>query len=79
MVEYRVVVDSRWCVDCGMSVGRCPVHARLLAQVLKPDFKDTRRGFTSMGVFDESNYDCVKKLVDSCPERALIIEKVDDV
>lgn len=77
MTEYRVVIDSKQCVDCGISVGRCPVHARLLAKVLKPASKNTKGDFLSMGVFDENNYDYVKKLVDSCPEHALIIKKVD--
>jgi ferredoxin len=30
-----------------------------------------------MGVFSEDLYDYVKKLVDACPEKALIIEKLE--
>jgi ferredoxin len=29
-----------------------------------------------MGVFSEDLYDYVKKLVEACPEKALIIEKI---
>jgi Fe-S-cluster-containing dehydrogenase component len=77
VTKYRVVIDSERCVDCGISVGRCPTHAKLLAQVLKPDSIKLKQGLKSMGVFDEKIYSYVITLVNSCPEHALIIKKVE--
>lgn len=76
MVKYRVVINRDRCVDCGISVGRCPTHARLLARVLGRNRKKTSDERPSMGVFSEDLYDYVKKLVEACPEKALIIEKI---
>ncbi len=77
MVKYRVVINRDRCVGCGMSVGRCPTHARLLARVLERNCKKTSDERPSMGVFSEDVYDYVKKLVEACPEKALIIEKIE--
>ena len=71
MVKYRVIVDRDRCASCGISIGRCPTHARLLSQLLTKDSEDT-----SMGVFFEDIYDRVKELVKLCPEKAIIIEKI---
>jgi len=68
MKKYRVVIDPERCVDCGISVGRCPTHAKLLVKVLKPDFRKLRHGLKSMGTFDETLYSYILKLVISCPE-----------
>ena len=77
MVKYRVIINRDRCVDCGISVGRCPTHARVLARVLEQDRKQTSEERPSMGVFSEDLYDYVKKAIDACPERALIIEKIE--
>lgn len=77
ITQFRVLIDAKRCVDCGISVGRCPIHARLLAQILKPDSEKPRDEKQSMGVFDSKSYDYVKKLTDSCPEKALIIKKIE--
>jgi ferredoxin len=77
MVKYRVVINRDRCVDCGISVGRCPAHARLLARVLGQNCKQTSGERPSMGVFSEDLYYYVKKLVEACPEKALIIEKIE--
>ena len=77
IVKYRVVVDKNRCVDCGISTGHCPVHARLLAQVLETNAQRTCGQRQIMGLFTENNYDYVKRLVESCPEKALIIERIE--
>ena len=75
IAQYRVVIDPERCVDCGISVGNCPIHARLLAQILEPDSEKPKDRMLSMGVFDSKSYDYVKKLIGSCPEKALVIKK----
>jgi ferredoxin len=75
MVEYRMVVDRDRCTDCGLSTGRCPTHARLLARILKENNEEMSLERTVVGVFSEEDYDQVKKLAEACPEKALIIEK----
>lgn len=77
MVKYRVVINRDRCIDCGISVGRCPMHARSLARVLGHDRKQTSDERPSMGVFSEDLYEYVRKLVEGCPEKALIIERVE--
>jgi len=72
MVKYRVIVDRDRCISCGISIGRCPTHARLLSQLLTKD----QEGM-SMGFFSEDIYDRVKKLAEACPVKAIIIEKID--
>ena len=79
MKKYRVVIDPERCIDCGISVGRCPTHAKLLVKVLKPDFSKLKHGLKSMGTFDETLYSYIEKLVNSCPEQALFIKKIDDI
>ena len=73
VVTYRVIVDRDRCIGCGISIGRCPTHARLLSQILESDHKGM-----SGGIFSEETYDRVKKLVDECPEKAIIIEKITE-
>jgi len=77
MVKYRVVIDKNRCVDCGISTGRCPVHARLLAQVLETNDQKICGERQIMGVFVENIYNYVEQLVESCPEKALIIERIE--
>ena len=72
MVKYRVVIDKERCDRCGISIGRCPTHARLLAQILKRNNENK-----GIGIFSDKVYDYVKQLVEACPEKALIIEKVE--
>ncbi len=77
MTKYRLVINRDRCVDCGISIGRCPIHARLLAQILEQNCRQTSRDRPCMGAFSEDLHDSVKKLVESCPEKALIIEKIE--
>jgi Fe-S-cluster-containing dehydrogenase component len=77
IVKYRVVIDKNRCVGCGISTGRCPVHARLLARVLETNVQKTCGERQIMGVFAENIYNYVKQLVESCPEKALIIERIE--
>ena len=74
MVEYRLVIDKDRCIDCGLSSGRCPTHARLLARILKENNEKTSNERILVGVFSEKDYHQVKKLIEACPEKALIIE-----
>lgn len=76
MTKYRVIVDRDRCVDCGISIGRCPIHAQLLARELKPNSNQPPEEYPTMGVFSE-NLNYVKKLVERCPEKALLIEKIE--
>lgn len=77
IIQYRVVIDPKRCVDCGISVGRCPIHACLLARVLKQNSKKETSKWQSMGIFDDNKYNYIKKLVRSCPEQALVIKKIE--
>jgi hypothetical protein len=43
---------------------------------LKPNSKQVSDELASMGVFTESLHNYVRKLVEACPEKALIIEKI---
>jgi hypothetical protein len=72
------MINQKRCRDCGISVGRCPPHAQLLAKILKPDNNITIHNWESMGVFYEDNYDLVKKQIQLCPEHALIIKKIKE-
>jgi ferredoxin len=45
--------------------------------VLKLNSKQASDEPPSMGVFTESLHNCVKKLAETCPEKALIIEKIE--
>jgi ferredoxin len=74
MVQYRLVIDKDRCIGCGLSSGRCPTHARLLARILKKNNEKMSERMV-VGVFSEEDYDQVKKLAEACPEKALIIEK----
>lgn len=76
MTKYRVIVDKDRCIDCGISIGRCPVHAQLLAAELKPNSNQCRGESRTLGVCAE-NLSYIKELVDRCPEKALIIEKIE--
>ena len=73
VVMYRVIVDRDRCIGCGISIGRCPTHVKLLSQILESDHTGM-----SMGIFSDEIYDRVKKLVDACPEKAIIIEKLTE-
>jgi Fe-S-cluster-containing dehydrogenase component len=76
MTKYRVIVNRDRCTDCGMSIGRCPLHAQLLAHELKPNSNKSSKECLIMGVFSE-NLGYVKKLVERCPEKALVIQKIE--
>ncbi|MCW4006337.1 MAG: hypothetical protein NWF04_07070 [Candidatus Bathyarchaeota archaeon] len=78
MAKYRVVVDTNRCTDCGISVGRCPLHAQLLAKVLEPNAKQpSAKECMLMGVFSE-NLKYVKELTGRCPEKALLVEETKE-
>jgi ferredoxin len=72
MAKYRVVINRDRCIDCGISTGRCPTHARTLSQLLSQN----REG-VFLGVFSEDIYDRVKQLVGACPAKAITIEKIE--
>jgi NAD-dependent dihydropyrimidine dehydrogenase PreA subunit len=76
MTKYRVLVNRDKCIDCGISTGRCPIHAQLLARELKPNSSHTSEKCLTMGIFSE-NLNYVKKLVERCPEKALFIERIE--
>jgi ferredoxin len=72
MMKYRVIINRYRCIDCGISTGQCPTHAKTLSQLLSQNRKDI-----SVGVFSEDIYERVKKLAEVCPVKAIIIEKID--
>jgi Fe-S-cluster-containing dehydrogenase component len=76
MARYRVIVNKDRCIDCGISIGRCPLHAQLLACELKRSSNHLSDECLIMGVFSE-NLEYIKGLVARCPEKALIIEKIE--
>jgi ferredoxin len=72
MTEYRVIINRDRCVDCGISTGKCPTHAKTLSQLLSQN-----RESVSVGVFSEDIYERVKQLAEACPVKAIIIEKIE--
>jgi ferredoxin len=72
MTKYRLIINRKRCIDCGVSTGQCPTHAKILSQLLNQN----RRG-TCIGVFSEDKYDRVKQLAKACPVKAIIIEKIE--
>ena len=72
MTKYRVIINRNRCIDCGISTGQCPTHAKTLSQLLTQN----REG-ASVGVFSEDIYDRVKQLAEACPAKAIVIEKIE--
>lgn len=72
MTKYRVVINRDPCVDCGIATGRCPTHAKTLAQLLNQN----REG-ASIGVFSKGKYGRVKQLAEACPVKAIVVEKIE--
>jgi ferredoxin len=72
MTKYKVIINRDRCVDCGISTGQCPTHAKILSQLLSQN----REG-VSVGVFSEDIYDRVKQLAEACPVKAIIIERIE--
>lgn len=77
MAKYRLIIDRERCTDCGISTGRCPTHARLLARILTKNNEKKSGKRTLMGIFPVEDYNQVEKLAEACPEKALIIEKIE--
>jgi ferredoxin len=71
MTKYRLIIDKKRCVECGVSTGQCPTHAKTLSQLLNQN----RKG-TCIAVFSKDKYDRVKQLTKACPVKAIIIEKI---
>jgi ferredoxin len=72
MTKYKVIINRDRCVDCGISTGQCPTHAKTLSQLLSQN----RQGIF-IGVFSEDIYDQVRYLAKACPAKAIIIEKIE--
>jgi len=72
MTKYRLIINRTRCIDCGVSTGQCPTHAKTLSQLLSQN-----RGGVSAGVFSENIYNRVKQLAEACPVKAIIIEKIE--
>ena len=79
MAKYRLVINKDRCTDCGISAGRCPTHARLLARILTDNNEKKSGKRILMGVFSEKDYDHVKKLAEACPEKATIFGDRDEL
>ena len=73
MAKYRVTINRDLCIDCGIATGHCPTHAKELSRLLQKEQESQ-----SMGVFLEPLYNRIKQLVDACPVKALIIEKIEE-
>jgi ferredoxin len=72
MPKYRLVINKTRCLECGVSTGQCPTHAKTLSQLMNWD----RKGACT-SVFSEDKYDLVKQLAKGCPVKAIIIEKIE--
>jgi ferredoxin len=74
MVKYRVTISKELCIDCGISIGRCPTHAKSLSKIVacSGDLE------VLSGTFSEDFYPRIKELAESCPVKAIIIEKIDE-
>jgi ferredoxin len=55
-------------------MGRCPTHARSLSKLLT--YASDQDVVT--GQFSEALYPRVKQLAESCPVKAILIEKIDE-
>jgi ferredoxin len=72
MAKYRLIINKTRCIECGVSTGQCPTHAKTLSQLLNQN----RRGIC-IGVFSGDKYDRVKQLANACPVKAIVIEKIE--
>ena len=73
MVKYRLSINRDLCIDCGIAIGKCPHHARVLARILANDECENELGI----IFSENLYDQVKQAAEGCPVKAIIIEKIE--
>ena len=71
MAKYRLIINKTRCVECGVSTGQCPTHAKTLSKLL-----DKNRKGACAGVFSDEEYERIKQLVKACPVKAIVIEKI---
>ena len=76
MAKYRLSINRELCIDCGLSTGRCPPHARVLAIVFAKSLEKTYENEVGI-IFPEALYPQVKKAAEGCPVNAIIIEKIE--
>ena len=74
MGKYRVTISKELCIGCGISIGQCPTHARTLSKILGCSGDQD----VSRGTFSEAVYPRIKELAESCPVKAIIIEKIEE-
>ena len=74
MVKYRLTINRDLCIDCGIAMGQCPHHARVLARILAYDGCENELGI----VFSEDLYDQVKQAAEGCPMKAINIDKIEE-
>jgi len=73
MTKYKLIINKARCVECGVSTGQCPTHAKTLSQLLSQN----RKG--ACGVFSEDKYDRVKQLAKACPVNAIEIARIEEI
>ena len=72
MTKYRLIINRTRCIDCGVSTGQCPTHAKTLSQLLNQNSTGT-----CIGVFSDDKHDRIKQLAKACFVKAIIIEKIE--
>ncbi|UCH02292.1 MAG: ferredoxin [Candidatus Bathyarchaeota archaeon] len=79
MVQYRVIVDRNTCIGCGVAPNICSQvfelgddngKNRVIDQYSEKTSEDI-----SIGVIEESLYNCIKEASDACPVQAITIEE----
>ncbi len=77
MVKYRLTINREVCIDCGLTTGRCPPHARVIALVFAQSPNHTYENDVGI-IFPETLLPQVTKAAEGCPVNAMIIEPIED-
>ncbi len=77
MGKYRLTINRDVCIDCGLTTGRCPPHARVIALVFAKSLERTYEDDVGI-IFPEALLPHVTKAAEACPVNAIIIEPIED-
>jgi ferredoxin len=77
-LQYKVTINKKRCLDCGLAAGRCPPHARVLARIIGQHCIQDNCPDIQAGIFPEQLYDEMKRAEEACPMKAITITKLDE-
>jgi ferredoxin len=78
-MKYYITINQDLCIDCCVTIGACPPHARTLSRSIGQycEYADCQELF--LGVFPEELYPCIKQAADACPMHAIIITALNEL